>query len=93
VSMIDRANLPCSLEEVVLDSPQEVSTLLVWAAIMDITKRVEMRKVIGFVMHFFPTGIFACASRPLVDAALDLMTACTTRQNPAKELEASILPQ
>jgi hypothetical protein len=49
---------------------------------MDITKRVEMRKVTGFVMHFFPTGLFACASRPLADAALDLMTTCTTHQNP-----------
>jgi hypothetical protein len=51
---------------------------------MDITKRVEMRKVIGFVVHFFPTGLFACASasRPLVNVELDLMTTCTTRQDP-----------
>jgi hypothetical protein len=43
-----------------------------------------MRKVIGFVVHFFPTGLVACPSRPLIDAALDLMTTCTTRQNPSK---------
>jgi hypothetical protein len=49
---------------------------------MEITKRVEMRMVMGFVVHFFPTGLVVCASRPLVDAALDLMTTCTTRQNP-----------
>jgi hypothetical protein len=60
-----------------LDSPQEISTLLVWATIIEITKRIEMRKVIGFVVHFLPTGLFACSSRPLVDAALDLVTTCT----------------
>jgi len=61
----------CSREELVLDSLQETSILFVWGAIMVITKRVEMRKVIGLVVHFFPTGLFVCASRPLVDAALD----------------------
>ena len=75
-------NLPCSLEEIILNPSQEISTLLVWVAIMEITKRVEMRNVIGFVVHFFPTGLIACASRPLADAALDLMTTCKTRQNP-----------
>jgi len=57
----------CILEEVVLDSPQEIST----PTIIEIMKRVEMRTVIGFVVHFLPTGLFACSSRPLVDAALD----------------------
>ena len=94
VSMIvDRANLPCSLEEVVLDYPQEISTLLVWVANIEIEKRVNMRSVSGFVVHFFPTGLCACSSRPLVDAALDLKTTCTTHQNIGLELEASILPQ
>ena len=32
-----------------------------------------MRKVIDFVVRFLPTGLFACSSRPLIDAALDLM--------------------
>src|SRR6266566_3487654 len=76
--MMEERNLPCIFEEVVLDSPQEISTPLVWATIMEITKRVEMREVIGFVVHFLPTGLFACSSRPLVDAALDLMTTCIT---------------
>jgi len=61
----------CILEEVVLDSSQEMSTHFVWDEIMEITKRVEMRNVIGFVVHFPPTRLFACSSRPLVDAALD----------------------
>ena len=44
-------------------------------------KPVKMRKAIGFVEYFFPTGLFACASRPPIDAALDLMTTCTACQN------------
>ena len=40
-----------------------------------------MGKVIGFVVHFFPTGLFECASGPLADAALDLMT---NLYNPSK---------
>jgi hypothetical protein len=50
--------------------------------IAEIKKGVKIRKVIGFVVHFFPTGLFECASGPLADAALDLMTTYTTRQNP-----------
>jgi hypothetical protein len=72
---------------------QEISTLSVLAVSIEITKRFEVRKVIGFVVHFLPTGLFAYSSRPLVDAALDLMTTYTTRQNPGQELEPSILPQ
>ena len=54
-------------------------------------KRVST--MISFVEYFFPTGLFACASRPLVDAALDLMTTCTNRQNPGqKARKDSIAP-
>ena len=81
----DRAerNIPCSLEEVVLNSPQKIFTYLVWAEIMDITKAVKMRKVIGFVKHFFPIGLLVGASRPLGDAALDLMN---NVHNPSKKI-------
>jgi hypothetical protein len=79
--MIDRANLPCSLEEVILNLPQEISTLSVWATIIEMTKLVKMRKVIGLVVHFLPTGLYVCSRTPLVDAALDLTTTCTTRQH------------
>ena len=86
--------LPCSLEEVVLNSPQKIFTYLVLAEIIDITKAVEMRKVIGFVEHFFPIGLIVGASRPLGDAALDLMTTCTTRQKSRAEARKdSISPQ
>ena len=57
-----------------MDLLQEISTLSVLAVSIEITKRVEVRKVIGFVVHFLPAGLFAYPSRPLVDAALDLMT-------------------
>jgi hypothetical protein len=53
---------------------------MAWAVSIEITKRVEMRNVIGFVALFLPTGLDACASGPLVNAALDLMTTYTTRQ-------------
>jgi hypothetical protein len=56
-----------------LDLPQEISTLMAWAMSIEITKRVEMRNVIGFVELFLPAGLDACASRPLVNAALDLI--------------------
>ena len=86
--------LPCGLEEVVLNSPQKIFTCLMWAEIIDITKAVEMRKVIGFVEHFFPIGLIVGASRPLGDAALDLMTTCTTRQKSRAEARKdSISPQ
>ena len=39
---------------------------------IEITKRVEMRKVIGFVVHFLPSGLSPPSRRPLVDAALGL---------------------
>jgi hypothetical protein len=45
-------------------------------------KRVDVRKVNGFVALFAPIGLFECAIRPLIDAALDLMTTSTTRQHP-----------
>jgi hypothetical protein len=62
-----------------LDLPQEISTLLVWAVSIEVKKQVEMRRVIGFVALFLPTRLVACASGPLVNAALDLMTTYTTR--------------
>jgi hypothetical protein len=49
---------------------------------IDITKRVEVRKVIGFVALFLPTGLVVCTSGPLVNATLDLVTTYTTHQNP-----------
>ena len=58
---------------------------------MEITKRVEMRSVIGFVALLLPIGLDTCASGPLVNPALDLMTTYTTRQNPTEVREASIL--
>ena len=69
-----KGNLPCILEEVTLDSPQEISTHFVWAVFIEITKRVEMRKVIGFIALFLPTGLVVCASGPFVNAALDLIS-------------------
>ena len=80
--IIDRATLPCIPQEVVLDLPQEVFTVLMWAASIEITKRVEMGKVLGFIAHFLPTGLIECASGPLVNTALDLTTTNTARQNP-----------
>jgi hypothetical protein len=74
-----------------LDLLQEIFTLSVWAVSMEITKRVEMRIVTGFVALFLPSGLVVCASGPLVNAALDLMTTYTTRQNPGEVHEDSIL--
>jgi hypothetical protein len=54
-----------------LDLLQEIFALSVWTVSIEITKRVEMRKVIGFVALFLPTGLVVCASGPLVNAALD----------------------
>jgi hypothetical protein len=65
-----------------LDLLQYISTLLVQAVSIEIKKRLMMGLVMGFVVHCFPTGLFACASRPLADATLDLVTTYTTRQNP-----------
>jgi hypothetical protein len=79
--MVEKENLPCTLEEVVLYLRQEISALLVQAVFTEVTKRVEMRNVNGHVALFAPTGLFPCAIRPLVDAALDLMTS-TNRQHP-----------
>ena len=53
---------------------QETFAFLVGAVVIEITKRAEMRKVIGFIALFFPHGLFPSASRPLVDAALYLIT-------------------
>ncbi len=64
------------------DLPKEISTLLVWAVSIEITKRVKMREVSSFVALFLPTGLVTCASGPVVNAALSLMTTYTTRQNP-----------
>ena len=65
-----------------MNLPQEISTLIVWVVTIDLTKRVEMRKVFAFVVRFRPTGLLVCAFRPLVDAALDLTTTGTIRQRP-----------
>jgi hypothetical protein len=67
--MIDRQNRPCTLEGHLVSATGDLC-LLVEAMTIEITKRVEMRKVSGIVVLFFPHGLFACASRPLVDAAL-----------------------
>jgi hypothetical protein len=56
-----------------LDLPHEISTLIVRAVGIEISKRVEMRIVNGFVALFLPTGLVACASGPLFNAALNLM--------------------
>ena len=64
-----------------LDSLQEIFTLSVYAVRIEITKRVEMRRVLGFVALFLPTRLVVCASGPLVNAALDLIT---TYANPSK---------
>ncbi len=53
-----------------------------WAVTFEIKERVDMRTVMGFVALFLPTRLFACTSRPLVDAALDLTTTGTIRQRP-----------
>jgi hypothetical protein len=59
-----------------LDLGQQITTLAE-AAITEITKRVEMRKVTGVVAILVPVRLFPCASRPFVDATLDLMTSTT----------------
>jgi hypothetical protein len=76
-----RGNLPCLVQEVVLYLRQEISALLVLAVVTEVTERVEMRKVNGFVALFAQFGLFPCAIRPLADAALDLKTS-TNRQHP-----------
>jgi len=56
---------------------------LVGVETIEVTKqRVEMGKVNDFVVLFIPHGLFARAGRPLVDAALYLVTMKTTRQHP-----------
>ena len=60
--------------------------------IMEITERAEMRIVNGFVVHFFPRGLFASASKPLVDAALYLITTDTTHQHPGRRTWPQSLP-
>jgi hypothetical protein len=72
-----------------LDLPQEIFTQL--AVTIEFTKRVEMRKVIVIVALFLPTGRFTCASRPLVDAAFDLMITCIIRQISGHARKAPIL--
>jgi hypothetical protein len=69
-----RGDLPRILEEVVLNPRQKIPALLAVAVMAEIKERVEMRKVIGLVAPFAPIGLIPCAIRPLVDAALDLMT-------------------
>jgi hypothetical protein len=71
-----RRNRPRIREEVILYLRQET-----WAATIEIKNRVEMRNIIVFITLFYPHGLFACASRPLVDAALYLITEDTTRQH------------
>jgi hypothetical protein len=87
-----RRNRPCILEEVILYLRQEIFAFLVGAVTIEITKRAEMRKVIGFVVLFFPRGLFACASGPLVDAALYLITTDRTRQHPGRGTWLQSLP-
>jgi hypothetical protein len=50
--------------------PEEISASLV---VVEFIKRVDMRTINSFVALFAPIGLFPCAIRPLVDAALDLM--------------------
>ena len=71
-----------------LDLLQEIFTLSVCAVRIEITKRVEMRRVLGFVAPFLPTRLVVCASGPLVNAALDLMTTYATRQNSDSRVRA-----
>jgi hypothetical protein len=85
-------NRPCILEEVILYILQEISAFLVGAVTIEITKRAEMRKVIGFAVLFFPHGLLACASGPFVDAALYLITTDTTRQHPGRGTCLQSLP-
>jgi hypothetical protein len=61
----------CLLEKVALYLVQEITALLELAMIIEITKRVEMRKVNGLVALFAQIGLFPCAIRPLLDATLD----------------------
>ena len=70
-------NLPCIPEEVELDLGRQISTLWAAAVITEIKKRVAMRTVMGFVALLAPVRLFPCASRPFVDAALDLMSSTT----------------
>jgi len=74
-----RGNLPCTVEEVMLYLGQEISALSVAAVTTEIMKRVEMGTVMSFVAPFAPIGLFPRATRPLLDAAFDLMTTGTTR--------------
>ena len=90
--MIDRRNRPCILEEVISYLRQDISAFLVGAEMIEITKRVEMRTIIRFVALFFPRGLFVRASRPLVDAALYLITTDTTRQHPGRGTWLQPLP-
>jgi hypothetical protein len=52
-----------------------------WAVTIEITKPVEIPKVTVSVAIFVPLGLIPCASRPLVDAALYLITMDTTCQH------------
>ena len=70
-------SLPCILEEVKLDLGQQISTFLAADMITEIMKRVAMRTVNGFVALLVPVCLYPCTSRPLVDAALDLMSSTT----------------
>ena len=75
-------SLSClELEEAAFYLRQEMCALSVVAVITEITKRVEMGKISGFVTLFIPVGLFPSAIRPLVYAALDLMTTSKIRQH------------
>ena len=52
--------------------------------ITEIGKRLDMRKVSGFVAIFVPIGLYVCAITPLANAALYLVIAANTRQDPSK---------
>ena len=69
-----RRNRPCILEEVISYLHYETFAFLVGTVTIEITKQAEMQEVFYFVVLFFPHGLFVCPSRPLVYAALYLIT-------------------
>jgi hypothetical protein len=67
---------------------RELSTM--WGVVItEISKRLDMRMVSGFVAVFVPIGQFVCAISPLADAAFYLRTA-DTRQDPLKDAKEGL---
>jgi len=59
----------CTFEEVVLYLCRELSAM--WGVVItEISKRLDMRMVSGFVAVFVPIGRFVRAISPFADAAL-----------------------